>query len=276
MNNIKLAFIGCGHMGRCLIGGLISNHFPVKNITGVDPDASQRDITSSQFGIRVCDNSMQAVPGADVVVIAVKPPAVEEALVELRETLAANNPLLLSIAAGIPFSALSRWAGNRLAIVRVMPNTPALVNAGASGLCANRNVSDNQRNIAEKIMRSVGITTWVEDEKLMDVITALSGSGPAYFFYFMEIMKNTGEQLGLTAEQATMLTLETALGAAKIAMESEYDPETLRKHVTSPGGTTERAMEVMLENDIAAHFRAAIVAACDRSREIADSAGDTE
>lgn len=276
MENIKLAFIGCGNMGRCLIGGLIRNHFPVKNICGADTDASQRDIASTQFGIQVHENSVQAIADADVVIIAVKPQAVKEVLGLLRDELEILNPLLLSIAAGIPFSALSSWGGEQLSIVRVMPNTPALVNAGASGLCANHHVSEEQRNIAEKIMRSVGITTWVEEEKLMDVVTAISGSGPAYYFYFMEIMKDTGEHLGLTAEQATMLTLETAFGAAKIALESEHDPKTLRKHVTSPGGTTERAMEVMLENEVAAHFRAAIIAACERSRELADDTGNKD
>jgi pyrroline-5-carboxylate reductase len=197
----------------------------------------------------------------------------KDTLVPLREIFSKEKPLLISIAAGIRLNDLARWAGDSLPIVRAMPNTPALVGTGASALCANSNVNDTQHDIAESIMRSTGIVTWVEDESLIDVVTALSGSGPAYYFYIMEIMEKAGIELGLTKEQARLLTLQTALGAAKMAMESEDDPEVLRKQVTSPGGTTEQAIKVMQEGKLNELFSKAIRAAFERSQELAKILG---
>lgn len=256
-------------MGRSLIGGLINNGFPASCISGVDIDSSQRSLTNNLYGIEVLDNSFDAINGAQVVVLAVKPQAMKDTLLPLQGTLSKENPLVISIAAGIRLNELARWAGNKLAIVRAMPNTPALIGTGAAALCANDNVDESQRNIAESIMRSTGIVIWVNDESLIDAVTALSGSGPAYFFYIMEIMEKAGIQLGLSCEQARILTLQTALGAAKMAMESDHDPETLRKQVTSPGGTTEQALKIMQQGKLDDLFNKAIQAAFKRSRELA-------
>jgi len=273
MENIRITFIGCGNMGRSLIGGLINDGYPVNCISGVDINDAPRSLTHNHFGIEVLDNAAPALRGAHVVVLAVKPQAMKDTVVPLREIFSKEKPLLISIAAGIRLNDLARWAGDGLPIVRAMPNTPALVGTGASALCANSNVNDTQHDIAESIMRSTGIVTWVEDESLIDVVTALSGSGPAYYFYIMEIMEKAGIELGLTKEQARLLTLQTALGAAKMAMESEDDPEVLRKQVTSPGGTTEQAIKVMQEGKLNELFSKAIRAAFERSQELAKILG---
>ena len=273
MENTRITFIGCGNMGRGLIGGLINDGYPSDLISGVDIDDAQRTLTHDQFGIEVLDNNAQAIHGAHVVVLAVKPQAMKNTVVPLRDLFTNEKPLLISIAAGIRLDDLTRWAGNGLAIVRAMPNTPALIGTGAAALCANSNVNDMQHDMAESIMRSTGIVTWVEDEILIDVVTALSGSGPAYYFYIMEIMEKAGVELGLTKEQARLLTLQTALGAAKMAMESGHDPEDLRKQVTSPGGTTEQALKVMQEGKLEELFSKAIHAAFKRSQELAKILG---
>lgn len=273
MEKVKITFIGCGNMGRSLIGGLINNGFPPARICGTDIDPKQRELTVSRYGIEVLDDNLEAVNGVDVVVIGVKPQMVKTTLLPLRETLAESRPLLLSIAAGIKLEDLARWSGEGLPIVRIMPNTPALVSTGAAALCANKHVNDAQHDIAETIMRSVGITIWVDDEVLIDAVTALSGSGPAYYFYFMEIMEKAGMELGLTKDQSRLLTLQTALGAAKMAMESNDDPEILRKQVTSPGGTTERALDVLQQNKLEKTIKTAVHAAFDRAQELATMLG---
>jgi pyrroline-5-carboxylate reductase len=269
MENIRITFIGCGNMGRSLIGGLINNSYPSNCISGMDIDDAQRLLTTNLYGIEVLDNSVDAIRGAHVVVLAVKPQAMKVTLIPLREIFSHEKPLLVSIAAGIRLGDLARWAGENLAVVRAMPNMPALIGTGAAALCANDKVNDMQRDIAETIMRSTGIVTWVEDEILIDAVTALSGSGPAYYFYIMEIMEKAGIQLGLSKEQARILTLQTALGAAKMALESEHDPETLRKQVTSHGGTTERALKVLQEGKLDELINKAIHAAFQRSQELA-------
>lgn len=274
MEHQNITFIGCGNMGRSLIGGLINNGYPSDKICGADINPEQRQVTARLFNIEVLDNNEQALKHAEVVVLGVKPQNVRETLCSLQPHFPETNPLLLSIAAGIRLQSLSRWGGKSLAIVRVMPNTPSLVNAGVSALCSNDKVTEEQKTVAESIMRSVGITTWVEDEKLLDVVTAVSGSGPAYFFYFMEILQKTAEELGLPPEQAGILVIETALGAAKMALESEHDPATLRQQVTSPGGTTEQALAVMQKHELDRIFREAVKAACHRSQELADMLGD--
>lgn len=273
MEKIRITFIGCGNMGRSLIGGLINNDFPREQISGTDIDPKQRDLTVSRFGIEVLDNNEQAIDDADVVVLGVKPQMIRSTLIPLQDVLSRAQPLILSIAAGIRLEDLCRWSNADLPIVRVMPNTPAMVSTGAAALCANKKVSETQRDIAEHIMRSVGITIWVDNEDLIDTVTALSGSGPAYYFYFMEIMEKAGIELGLTKEQSRLLTLQTALGAAKMALESNDDPEVLRKQVTSPGGTTEKALEVLQNNKFEEIIIKAVRAAFDRSQELAKLLG---
>jgi len=276
MENSRITFIGCGNMGRSLIGGLIANGLPENFITGTDINAEQRQKTASQYNIEMLKDNQQAVKDADVVVLAVKPQSIEDTLKPIKETLSLETPLLISIAAGIKLSHLGIWAGEGLAIVRVMPNTPALIQAGATALCANQFTSDTQRDLAETIMRSVGLALWLDDETLMDTVTALSGSGPAYYFLIMEVMEKAASQLGLPQEQARILTLQTAFGAAKMALESSHDAESLRKQVTSPGGTTEQALKVLMDGGIEDLFHDALKAAQKRSVELADEFGKAD
>ncbi len=273
MKNSRITFIGCGNMGRSLIGGLVANGLPVNSITGTDLNAEQRQSTASQYNIEVLEDNQQAIKDADVVVIAVKPQSMEDTLKPIKTTLSQGKPLLISIAAGIQLSHLGKWAGEELAIVRAMPNTPALIQSGATALCANKNTSSAQRDLAETIMRSVGLALWLEDENLMDAVTALSGSGPAYYFLIMEVMEKAAIQLGISQEHARILTLQTAFGAAKMALESNHDAASLRKQVTSPGGTTEQALNVLMNGDIENLFREALEAAQKRSAELATSLG---
>jgi len=274
MDIARITFIGCGNMGRSLIGGLLANGYPPNYLCGSDIDAEKRQLTVKMHAdITVMQNNIEAIKSTDVVVLAVKPQIMKEMLTQLNETLQQKHPLLISIAAGIRLNDLDRWAGGNQAIVRAMPNTPALIQTGATALIANENVSDNQLNIAETIMRSVGMVVWLDNESLMDTVTALSGSGPAYYFLLMEIMEKAAIRLGLPQEQARILTLETALGAARIALESEHDPATLRQQVTSPGGTTEQALNVLLNGEIEQLFDHALTAAKERSAELAKTFG---
>jgi pyrroline-5-carboxylate reductase len=273
MKNSRITFIGCGNMGRSLIGGLIANGLPVNSITGTDLNAEQRQTTTSQYNIEMLEDNIQAIKDADIVVLGVKPQSMENTLKPIKATLSEEKPLLISIAAGIKLSHLGNWAGEDLAIVRVMPNTPALIQAGSAALCANKHATDVQRDLAEEIMRSVGLALWLEDEALMDTVTALSGSGPAYYFLIMEVMEKAAVQLGMPQDQARLLTLQTAFGAAKMALESSHDAASLRKQVTSPGGTTEQALNVLLNGGIESLFGQALEAAKERSAELAASLG---
>lgn len=271
MKNSKVTIIGCGNMGRSLIGGLIADGLSTHAITGSDASAKQRQITSAQFNIEVLQDNRQAIQEADIVVLAVKPQSMQDTLVGIKTELARAQPLLISIAAGIQLSHLAQWAGTRLAIVRTMPNTPALIQAGATALCANEHTGHAERKLAETMMRSIGLALWLEDETLMNTVTALSGSGPAYYFLIMEVMEKAATQLGLPQEHARMLTLQTAFGAAKMALESNHDVATLRKQVTSPGGTTEQALHVLIHGGIQNLFTDALKAAQKRSAELATS-----
>ena len=206
--------------------------------------------------------------GADVVVLAVKPQVLKAVAEDLAATVREERPLVVSIAAGIPVATLRRWLGGTIAIVRTMPNTPAMVQTGATALYAGAGVSDEQRNHAETLMRAVGLTLWLDNETDMDAVTALSGSGPAYFFLVIEAMVNAGQRLGLGTRTAQLLTLQTALGAARMAMESNDDPATLRARVTSPGGTTEQAVIALEQGGLVDLFERALQAARDRSVEI--------
>jgi len=208
------------------------------------------------------------------VILAVKPQSIKEVALELADSVAQSRALVISIAAGIRATSLRGWLGEQAAIVRAMPNTPALVQSGATALYANPAVNEAQRSIAESILRAVGMTLWIDDETMMDPVTALSGSGPAYFFLFMEALQSAGCKLGLPSETARLLVLQTAFGAAKMALESSEDAASLRRRVTSPGGTTERALEVLQEQEFEARILKALQAAAERSRELADEFGN--
>ncbi|GAB4345855.1 MAG: pyrroline-5-carboxylate reductase [Gammaproteobacteria bacterium] len=268
-----LAFIGGGNMARSLIGGLVADQFDATRIWVADPLVEGLDRLRTEFGIHTTADNTEAARRADVVILAVKPQLLHEVCSEIAETIQSTRPLVVSIAAGVREQEISRWLGGGIAIVRSMPNTPALVQSGATALYANALVDSAQRERAEMVLRSVGITLWVDREEQLDAVTALSGSGPAYFFLFMEHLENAARELGLPAETAHLLTLETAFGAARMALSSNEGIAELRRRVTSPGGTTERALEVFAAGKLDELVAKALRAACDRSRELAELFG---
>ena len=268
MKEKTIAFIGAGNMAGALIRGLLQDGHPAERIIAVDPDRQKLDSFASESGINCTTDSSSAVHNADVVVLAVKPQVMAGVAEQLAPEVREHRPLVISVAAGIRIQHLSHWLGAESAIVRTMPNTPAMLQAGATGLFASDSVSEEQRSLAESIMRAVGITVWVEHEGLIDAVTALSGSGPAYFFLVMEQMIRSAQSLGLGEEEATLLTLQTALGAARMALESDDSPATLRARVTSPGGTTEEAIRVFEQEGLERIVKQAMTAARDRSIEL--------
>lgn len=273
MKEAQLAFIGAGNMATSLIGGLIADGYPASHIRAADPVAEQRERLHRRHGIQVSDSNSEVAAAADVLVLAVKPQVMAEVARGLAEVVAEHKPLVISIAAGIRTADLARWLGGDARIVRAMPNTPALVQSGATALYAGGDVGTGQRDLAESILRAVGLVVWVDDEALMDAVTALSGSGPAYCFLLMELLSEIGADLGLPADTARLLTLQTAFGAAKMALESSEDAAELRRRVTSPGGTTEAALAVLTAGELHAVLQRALTAARDRSRELADELG---
>lgn len=267
MQHGKLVFIGGGNMAASLIGGLIAQGYPASCITACDPVAEARTRLATQFGVATTDDNRGAVAAAEVVVLAVKP-QVMAAVVEQLAPAVGRGVLVISIAAGVPVAALAGLLGTDIAIVRCMPNTPALVRTGATGLYAAAGVSAEQRRTAADILGAVGTTVWVSSEREIDAVTAVSGSGPAYFFLVMEAMTAAGIQLGLTPEVASRLTLQTALGAARMALDSDVDVAELRRRVTSPGGTTAAALAVLDAGGLTELFARALAAADARGREM--------
>jgi len=273
MSNQTICFIGGGNMARSLIGGLIGDGVKPQFITVAEPDASRREELTNHFGVNVLADNVAAVNESDIVIFAVKPQVMKTAVLALAEGLSERKPLLISIAAGIPNSSLESWAGDDLAMIRAMPNTPALINAGITALFANSRVLPEQRDQAESILRAVGKVVWVEAETLMDTVTAVSGTGPAYFFYFMEALEQAAIEEGLDKETAHLLTLETALGAARLAIETMESPMELRDQVTSPGGTTEAAIQVLEHAGMSQILKFAVTEARKRSADLAISSG---
>lgn len=264
-----ITFIGAGNMARSLIVGLLQDQANVV-LRVADPDQHQLDAIRKHWpAVMTTTDNLEAMQGADVVVLAVKPQIMREVSENLANNAQLSRPLFVSIAAGIREAALNRWLGGNQAIVRCMPNTPALVQAGATGLYANQHVSDSQRSAAESLLRAVGITVWFDEETKLDAVTAISGSGPAYFFLVMEAMQAAATQLGLRPEEAHLLIVQTALGAAKLALESDDLPSELRQKVTSKGGTTEAALNVLTTGGLHDLFAQALKAATSRSRELA-------
>lgn len=273
MTDYSIAFIGGGNMARSLIGGLTADGVDPRRIRVSDVDAGQLARLREQYHVATFTSNVDAVRGADVILLAVKPQVARGVLIELGSVLEKSQPLVISIVAGLREADLQRWLGYEAAIVRTMPNTPALVQCGATALHANATVSEVQRTVAESILRAVGLALWIEDEAHMDTVTALSGSGPAYFFLVMELMERAGTELGLAPDAARLLTLQTAFGAAKMALESPEDAATLRERVTSPGGTTEQALRVFAQHDLGKIFIEAISAARQRGQDLAQQLG---
>lgn len=277
MKNSTIAFIGGGNMAYSLIGGLIAGNCPASNIHVADPNSETLDTLQQQFGITPfpADNP-GAIAEVDAIVLAVKPQMLAAVAREIGESLQSDSgkrPLFISIAAGVRATDIERWLGGTQAVVRSMPNTPSLLQSGATGLFANGAVSEAQKSLAESILRAVGTTVWLEEESQLDAVTALSGSGPAYFFLFMEAMEAAGQELGLPEETARMLTLQTAFGAAKMALERPESSAELRRKVTSPNGTTEAAIGTFQQLELESIVNRAMNAARARSIELADQLG---
>lgn len=275
MSGRTIAFIGAGNMAGSLIGGLVADGYNAARIYASDIDGEKLASLSARFGTRSASDNFDAVKRSDVVVLAVKPQAIEMVVNDLAEAIQHYRPLVISIAAGVREAHLRKWLGSGVALIRAMPNTPAMLQAGATVLHAGVGITQQQKSIAETILRSVGLTCWVKDEALMDAVTALSGSGPAYFFLVMEAMEQVGTELGLPAGTARLLTLQTALGAARMAMESSEGPATLRSYVTSPGGTTESALKTLEAGGIRDIFRQALIAAKERSEALSAMLGNS-
>lgn len=263
-----ITFIGGGNMARSLIGGLVARGHDATAIHVAEPYAELREALVRDFGVDAqADNAVAAGHGA-IWVFAVKPQVMKSVCEALAPLAQAQRPLVVSIAAGITSAQLSRWLGGDVAVVRTMPNTPALLGAGATGLFANAAVDANQRAQAETLMQATGLTAWIDDEAQMDAVTAVSGSGPAYVFLLAEAMQAAGEAQGLPAETARRLALQTIFGAARMLTESGEPAAVLRQRVTSPGGTTQAALEAFDAGGFRPLVATAIAAATQRGREL--------
>lgn len=271
MQAARIAFIGGGNMAAALIEGLRKNQAddaigpPVLVVS--DPSETRRELLSSVYGLLTSADNAAAVDAADLIVLAVKPNQVHAIAQEIGPVLLPHQ-LVVSVAAGITIDVLQQWLGGHSAVVRAMPNTPAMVGCGATGLYASPSLTPTQRNLAESLMRAVGLVQWVDQESDIDAVTALSGSGPAYIFLVMEAMQAAAEDLGLPAETARLLTLETVFGAARLAMSADESPAQLRARVTSPNGTTERGIAALEKAGLQQAFAQALSAAHQRSIEL--------
>jgi pyrroline-5-carboxylate reductase len=264
----NIAIIGAGHMGMCLLGGLISKNYPPANIFLADPSFEKLENAEQQYHIHTTPHNIEATQTANVIIFAVKPDVINPLATELANSIQKQKPLVISIAAGIRESHIQQWLGNHVPIIRAMPNTPALINCGATALYANDYVSHEQRQQAESILKTVGITVWLANEAQMDAVTALSGSGPAYFYFLIEAMQQAGEKLGLPSDIARLLTLQTAYGASRLALESRKPAAELCQQAMTPGGTTEQAIRVLNENKCRDIVAEAVNAAAKRSEEL--------
>jgi len=273
MKSNTMAFIGCGNMAASLINGLVADGYDPDKIMASDPDNEKLRHITSLCGVHSSTDNVAAVEFAQILVMAVKPQALEQVATSIAPAVQKSKPLVISIAAGVLEQDLENWLGGDVALVRTMPNTPAMIQVGATALHANPRVNSDQKNLAESVLRAVGLTQWVESESMIDAVTALSGSGPAYFFLVMEAMESAAVKLGLPAETAHLLTLQTALGAARMAMESSDTPATLRERVTSPGGTTEAALQSFEADGLRDLFLQALTKARDRSIELSTLLG---
>lgn len=266
MNDIKLAFIGAGNMAGAIIAGLIANGFNPKNIVVSNPSSEKLHFMTQKFAVQITEDNAEAAKNADAVLFCVKPQKIAEAVASVKQALAKNS-LIISIAAGITTHFFEKNVSQTCAVVRAMPNITAMVSSGATGLSANKQANDAQKHLAESIFRAVGVVAWVEESKI-DSITALSGSGPAYIFLVMEAMQKTAMEMGLSEEDSKIFTMQTVLGSAKLAFETGENFATLRASVTSPNGTTERALQVFSNANLPKIFADAMHAAKIRAAEL--------
>lgn len=259
--DIKITFIGSGNMASCLIYGLINAGHSCEYICATSPENTHLKVLKEKLQIQTTHDNIVGAKSADVVVLAVKPQVGEKVVKELATTLANNKALVVSIMAGISLAKIESWLGHNAAIVRTMPNIPSLVGCGATVMYANKQVTIEQRDLAESLMRSVGSVWWLQQEKQIDIATAVASSGPAYFYALMEAMVQAGIDNGLSAELTRELVLQTALGSANLALAENIDLAQLRQRVTSPGGGTEQAIKVFEEQ----HFKQIVIAAIEKA-----------
>ena len=271
----SVGFIGAGNMAKALAGGLLARGWAAERLYAADPNTEARAGWHAKFGLSCGDDNVAVARAAEVLVLAVKPQQMATVARALAPAVRGRRVIVISIAAGIRLAQLEAWLGRGVAIVRAMPNTPALVGSGAAGMYANTHVDAAGRQLAHDILASVGIALWLDTEDQLDAVTALSGSGPAYFFLMMEALERAGVELGLVPAAARALTLATALGAARMATASEEDPAALRARVTSPGGTTEAAIQLLQQSNYADLIGRALKAAAVRARELAEQHGKT-
>ncbi|MCD6055886.1 MAG: proC [Gammaproteobacteria bacterium] len=268
---ITIAFIGAGNMAANLIGGLIRNGYPAHSIWATRRNEDKLEELAVRFGIHTTSDNRAASEAADIIILAVKPQQLQTVCHSLRDQVQSKKPLVISIAAGIEQETIAKWLGaDSVAIIRLMPNTPSLVGCGASILFANRVTTSEQRDSAQSIASAVGKAVWLEEETQMAAATALSGSGPAYFYLFMEYLMKAAVTMGLAAETAELLTLQTALGAAKMAIESGLSVAELRAQVASPQGTTAEAINVFNRKQLDVIIQEAVESAKSRSIAIAE------
>ena len=272
---LNIAFIGGGNMASALIAGLLAKGQPSSLLHVVETDAEKLADFEAQglntYDASNIDDTKQAIEKADVVVLAVKPQVIKDVLLPVKGSW--GEQVVISIAAGIATDSLAEWLGSQVKLVRAMPNTPAMIQMGATGLYAKAGVSEAEQQLAQQVMSAAGLVLWVDDEDLLHAVTAISGSAPAYFFYMLENMIVTGEKLGLTQTQATALAMQTALGSAQMALTSHDTPAELRRKVTSPNGTTQAAIEAMDDQKMHQIIADAMLACEQRSRELSQAFG---
>ena len=264
-----ISFIGAGNMASAIIGGMLDSGFKAGNIWASAPDDGHLQAIRKRFGISVTTDNRYCAQQADMVVLAVKPQAMADVCRDIAPIAQNTRPLMVSIAAGLGANTLDEWLGGGLPIVRVMPNTPSLVGKGAAGLFANASVSSAQKEMVQSVFEGIGMAVWVEDEALLHGVTALSGSGPAYFFLMLEALEASATEAGVDAEIARKLAIQTMAGAAEMAARSDLDPAQLKKNVMSPGGVTEQAINTFEEGGMRELIAKAYSAAYKRSEEMA-------
>jgi pyrroline-5-carboxylate reductase len=264
----EVAFIGGGNMARSLIGALIKGGTPTFSIAVAEPNEGVREELAADFGVKVYADGIEAVGNAALIMLSVKPQVMRMVCESLAPVLAHRRPLIVSIAAGLRSEQIDRWLGGGFPIVRCMPNTPALIGAGATGMNANAAVDEAGRAKAASILAAAGTMVWVEDEDLIDTVTGISGSGPAYFFLMIEALEDAGVAQGMPRDTARILAIQTCLGAARMASEDGETPSRLRERVTSPNGTTQAALDAFAEGGLRELVATAVAAASRRGREM--------
>ncbi|MGI9201158.1 MAG: pyrroline-5-carboxylate reductase [Woeseiaceae bacterium] len=275
MSNTTIGFIGGGNMTLAIAGGLLASNYPAEHLCISEPSAEQRERLANILpGVDISADNKAIAGNVDCLVLATKPQVLADVCREMVNIVQGRKPLVVSIAAGVRGADIDAWLGGGLAVVRVMPNQPALLRMGASGLFANSMASDDDRELASSVMAAVGNIVWVESETDIDSVTAISGSGPAYFFLLIDMLAKTAVEMGLDENAGRELAVQTALGAAAMAEQTEDSMDDLIARVRSPGGTTAAALDSLDAQNVRAIFSAALTAARDRARQLADEAGD--